>query len=369
MKKVRYIAVVVVLCVILGGTSIAYIVKGDAEKSTWERRKLQQFPVLSWSELQSGSFMKDFETYLCDQFPLRDVFRRLKAKVQFNVFMQKDNNGVYITQGHASKLDPVLNEKLVEDFGKKINKLYDMYLKDTDCKTYYSIVPDKNYFLAEQNGYPSMDYQELFRIVDDKLSHMTKIEIADLLSIDDYYTTDTHWKQEKIADVADRIREAMDMKPVSDYKEKSIGEFYGVYYGQSALDLECDEIRYLTNSEIENCTVYNHDPSAEAKKVKVYDELKLDSDDRYDFYLSGASSVIEIINPAGAGIKGRELVVFRDSFGSSLTPLLLSGYEKVTLIDTRYIYPEMISEYVTFDGQDVLFIYSTMIINSSNTLR
>ena len=38
---------------------------------------------------------------------------------------------------------------------------------------------------------------------------------------------------------------------------------------------------------------------------------------------------------------GRELVVFRDSFASSFVPLLVEGYDKITLIDTRYISPKI----------------------------
>ena len=65
----------------------------------------------------------------------------------------------------------------------------------------------------------------------------------------------------------------------------------------------------------------------------------------------------------------KELVVFRDSFGSSLVPLLIEGYSKITLIDNRYMASQLISEYVTFDDQDVLFLYSTPILNSAESLK
>ncbi len=364
MKKLRYITVVLVFCLIVGGTAVFQLISPDEEISQWERRKLQQFPELSISALQGGSFMKDFESYLSDQFPMRDLFRRLKARVHFDVLQQKDNTGIYIAQGHASKLDPVLNEDLVKNFTDKINSLYSSYIEGTDCKVYYSIIPDKNYFLAKENGYPAFEYGELFMAVDSELSHMTKIGIEDLLSIDDYYTTDTHWKQEKITAVADIIREEMGMKKVSDYEEKSAGEFFGVYYGQSALPLDSDEIKYLTNDEINSCSVFNLETK---KTTKVYDMEKLEGMDRYDVFLSGAVSFMQVTNPMGES--GKELVIFRDSFGSSLAPLLLSGYEKITLIDTRYIMPDMIGDYITFDNQDVLFAYSTLLVNSSNALK
>jgi len=72
---------------------------------------------------------------------------------------------------------------------------------------------------------------------------------------------------------------------------------------------------------------------------------------------------LEITNPNVNN--GKELVIFRDSFGSSLTPLLLDGYSKVTLVDIRYIASDLIGDYITFDDQDVLFVYSTSVLNSS----
>ena len=65
----------------------------------------------------------------------------------------------------------------------------------------------------------------------------------------------------------------------------------------------------------------------------------------------------------------RELVIFRDSFGSSLAPLFIEGYKKITLIDIRYIHPNMLSQFIEFNNQDVLFIYSTSVLNNSETLK
>jgi len=92
---------------------------------------------------------------------------------------------------------------------------------------------------------------------------------------------------------------------------------------------------------------------------------KLASRDLYDVFLSGGMALQVIENPHGEG----ELTVFRDSFGSSLVPLLASRYAKVTLIDTRYISPAMLKDHVSFRGQDVLMLYSSLLLNSSSTLR
>ena len=45
-----------------------------------------------------------------------------------------------------------------------------------------------------------------------------------------------------------------------------------------------------------------------------------------------------------------ELIVFRDSYGSSLVPLLISSYKKIIVIDTRYISSNILDNYVEFKG-------------------
>ena len=84
-------------------------------------------------------------------------------------------------------------------------------------------------------------------------------------------------------------------------------------------------------------------------------------------FLSGAVSVLEVENPAAE--TDRELIVFRDSFGSSLVPLLVPGYAKVTLLDTRYIPTEYLNQFVEFGSQDVLFLYSPLVLNNSVMLK
>ena len=50
-------------------------------------------------------------------------------------------------------------------------------------------------------------------------------------------------------------------------------------------------------------------------------------------------------------------------------PLLVPYYNKITLVDTRYISPKILGEYIDFKGSDVLFMYNVMTINNSSILR
>ena len=84
-------------------------------------------------------------------------------------------------------------------------------------------------------------------------------------------------------------------------------------------------------------------------------------------FLSGARSLLTIENPNAKTDK--ELIVFRDSFGSSMVPLLVQDYKTVTLVDIRYMNPAMLGRFVDFHGQDVLFLYSTLVLNNSSTIK
>lgn len=311
--------------------------------------------------------MDEFETYTQDQFPGRDSFRRLKAATRFFVFAQKDNNGIFLEDGYAAKLEYPLSESSIIYAAEKFAYLYDKYMKDKEINAYLSVVPDKAYYLAKENGYPSMDYDRLFELIKDNTEFAEYIDLTDALELTDYYKTDIHWRQEKIVDVAEKIGAAMGISQQLTKNFTTVEAdvpFYGVYYGQSALPLDSEKLYYLVNDTIKDCTVYNLESNSTAS---VYDSEKLHGRDAYDVFLSGAAPLLVVENPNAATDK--ELIVFRDSFGSSLVPLLLEGYSKVTLVDIRYIVSDMLENFITFDGQDVLFLYSTPILNSSSMLK
>lgn len=336
------------------------------EISENERRKLAQLPEVSGENLLSSKYMEEFDKYTLDQFPFRDSFRQLKAITQFSVFHQKDNNGIYIVDNTVSKIEYPLKESSVINAADKFKDLYDTYCLGKDVAVYCSIIPDKNYFIAKPNGYPSMDYDILVSLIKNNLDSMKYIDIFDCLSIEDYYSTDTHWRQEKLTKVVERIAKEMgSLKRLSGkYKVNKVSSFYGVYYGQAALPMEADAIYYLTNDLTDSCKVYNYETY---KYSDIYDLEKSDGNDPYELFLSGAVPLLTIENPNAETDK--ELVIFRDSFGSSIAPLFVEAYSKITLIDIRYITSDYLENFITFDNQDVLFLYSTLVINNSTMLK
>ena len=353
------------ICVLwLGLAAVAWLSPSKTHSDT-ERRELQQFPELSGESILSGEFMEDFESFSLDQFPLRDNFRTLKALFHYNLLGQRDNNGIYLSQGHAAQLDYPLNEASVDHALQVMNRIYERYLQDS--RVFLSVVPDKGYYLAEREGYPAMDYSELFEKMQKGMPYASYVNLTDCLTADDYYKTDTHWRQEKLIPAAQQLCDVMgapgpmqqELRPVAAQRP-----FYGVYYGQAALPLEPDTLYTMESDLLSQCRVYNYETGSYGS---VYDLSKLEGKDMYEVFLSGSVSMLTIENPQAT--TERELIVFRDSFGSSLAPLLVQGYKTVTLVDVRYISSQMLDRFLDFHGQDVLFLYSTLVLNNAFMLK
>jgi len=336
--------------------SIFHIIENDQYISKTERRKLTSLPIF---ELNS-EYIKKLEKYLLDQFPYRDNFRNIKATFNYKVLNRLDNNGIYLKDNYIFKSNYPTNKKSVKKFIEKTNKLQSLLTKNN--KSYMLIVPDKNFYLNDSN-FLQIDYEYIYNELNDV--NAIKIDIRDIMGIEDYYETDTHWKQENLHKVIYRLSEKMDFKYKDlEYKENKYNRFYGVYYGESAMKRPPEEITYLTNHYINSATVNYLENN---KLTSVYNKEKLYGMDAYEVYLDGASSYIEINNDKLK--EKKELVVFRDSFGSSLIPLLIPYYSKITIIDNRYINSDYFLNYIEFTNQDVLFLYSTLIVNESSTLK
>ena len=367
MNKIKNIMLTAIFAVLIFSISAACIFKPEQDYSNSERRPLAKLPELSIETIVSGEFMNGFEEYTADQFPLRDKFRTLKAAFTTKILRKLDNNGVFLANGHISKIDEPENEYMMNHAAERFQYITDTFLKNKNTNIYFSVVPDKNFILATKNGYPSLDYESFIEKMKAKTSYMQYIDITDLLSLDDYYTTDTHWRQEKITDIAQRIASAMGTDVASSYTIKTLDNpFYGVYTGQLALPVKPDTINYLTNDTISNAIVTYYDTGM-PEEGDMYNMEKAYSKDPYEMFLSGTAPLITIENPYAKSEK--ELVLFRDSFSSSLAPLLVEGYKKITVVDIRYIQSGFVGNFVDFENCDVLFIYSTTLLNNSLAMK
>ena len=336
--------------------SILGIILKDEIISTTERRKLTTFPTITLD----NEYVTKLDKYVLDHFPLRDKFRSIKANFNYLILKKLDNNNIYLKDNYIFKSEYPTNKNSISNFINKINLIRENLTKNNN--TYIMIIPDKNYYLDSDN-FLHIDYDYIYNEIN-KLNINT-IDIRNIMTLKDYYETDTHWRQENLDKVIKELSKRMRFPyEYINYQQKTYNNFYGVYYGESAINRNPETITYLTNKNISNLKV----EYLENKNLnQIYNIDKLTSLDSYEVYLDGASSFIEIYNNNSKSNK--ELVIFRDSFGSSITPLLTPYYKKITLIDNRYINRKNYLNLIEFNNQDILFMYSTLIINNSSSLK
>lgn len=369
MEKTKKILTVSVLALLLAGGMLLHLLLPDADVSKSERRKLMQLPEISKEVLLSGQYASDLEEYLLDQFPARDGFRTLKSIWTYYILGQKDNNGIIIGKDAFSehntvaKLESALDEKQVGMFVQKFNALRQQYFPDT--KVTCMVIPDKGYYLSAD--YPTMDYEKLLTMVEEGMPWAdVRRNLFNCLITDSYYTTDSHWRQEKLQWVLDDLELILDVElpEIDSYEQTVHPGFHGVYYGQAALPMPAEDLIWLENEVTKNAIVTG--PELKGQQ-SVYAPEKLDGMDAYDVFLHGAQAILTIENPLAQ--TDRELILFRDSYGSSLAPLLLPAYKTITLVDMRYVNPMFLKQFVDFHGQEVLILYSTTLINGASVLQ
>lgn len=367
-KRIKNIAVIAVFFLLLCLPPLLSVFLPDAESSRSERRQLLQLESFSErKEGQSGYGLREYfayiEDYLLDQYPARDGFRRVSAFWKTGVLRQKDNAGYYRLGDGLYKLDGQLSERAVRDAVERINEAYAQYFAGTGARAYYAVIPDKGYYTAAGGGYPRLDWDGLFGIVDGNIdADIKKIDLTGVLGPDDYYATDPHWSQPEILPCADVLLGAMGRGAASDrdFRRHGLYPFYGAYYGHSALGGKPDTLVYLTDAATDAAEVFNFETGASAG---VYDDGNFDNVDPYDVFLQGAAALLRIDNPTQEN--GRQLVLFRDSFGSSIAPLLMGEYSQTLVVDIRYVSPSLLGRLVEFESDcDVLFLYSSSVLNS-----
>lgn len=185
-SKIKNGMVVILTSGILLGISIFGILLKDETFSYAERRLLKQFPGKEINSVLSGKFMNEFEEYALDQFPLREPFRKLKAYTSASVLHQRDQSGIYNVDGYLSKMEYPMNTDSIDKATSAFRKIYDRYLKGSDTKVYFSVIFDKNYYMAKKGSVLSMDYDAFLKYLREKTTYMTYIDIQNELDLEDF---------------------------------------------------------------------------------------------------------------------------------------------------------------------------------------
>ena len=170
--KTKNIIITIGFVIILAAVFLTNLLVKDQTVSMSEKRQLAQFSDVLKEIKSNKKVVEKWEKYAEDQFVGRDIFRKIKAGWSRNVVGQKDYNKLFVIDDAIYKMEYTLSENYVQSAAEKIKFVYEKYLKGMDV--YYSIIPEKNYFL-ENDEYLKRDYEKLESIIKSELNQLEYI--------------------------------------------------------------------------------------------------------------------------------------------------------------------------------------------------
>ena len=111
---------------------------------------------------------------------------------------------IYVYRGYAAATDAPWSEKSLDFAAKRLGHLLETYFTGEGYRRYLAVVPDKAQFTEPPEGYTPAGAQETADYLAQRLP-VEEIGIAPLLSLEDYYRTDPHWRQERLHPVAQAL--------------------------------------------------------------------------------------------------------------------------------------------------------------------
>lgn len=342
----------------------------DKKYSESENRMLAQKPVFSMANLTSGKYMKDMEDYVTDQFFIRDKWINLKV-LEDLALGKRESNGVYIgKKDYLMEIPTAPNQKALDN---NLDAISNFSAAHPDINTVMTLVPNAAYIydqLIPRNA-PVRDQEKDIKYVMNAVS--TSLNFVDLTKTmsshkeeDIYYKTDHHWTTLGARYAFDALSTALGIeKPTQEYKIYPVTHsFQGTLASKSGYDKAMDTIEiYVPQSVNTECVVNFTDEGK--KTASVYESAALENKDKYEVFLGGNHTRIDISTP----MEGKKnLLLFKDSYANCFIPFLVPYYRNIIVIDPRYFYDDIESLISDNEITDVLFLYNVNTFLGDNSL-
>nr|WP_051527290.1 DHHW family protein [[Eubacterium] cellulosolvens] len=355
----------------IAGFTIVNAATKDRAFSENENRNLAQKPKLTAGSIKSGSYFRDFSAYLNDQFFGRD--RWLTLNLMENQFLgRKEAGDVYLgKKGYLLEKPNVPDEEqmkkketAIRDFWNAHQTLnINMVLVPCAGAVYSDLLP-KNAPFRDQIADISEEENSLM----DTGIKFTRLADAFRAHADEqlYYKTDHHWTSAgaryALSEMAGNLGI---LDPETSYAVYTVSNsFQGTLASKSGSHSVSDEIQVLV-PQTKMPEYYVYYPDTDTNSTSVYIRSKLSEKDQYQVFFGGNHPSVEIHTTAD---KGKNLLIFKDSYANALVPLLIPYYDNIIMIDPRYYYEEVNQVISSAEITDVLFLYSQNTFATDTTL-
>ena len=370
-------AVILGLCfaAVLGAVFIINLCTPDQGFSEEENRVLQEAPAFSLSSYMEGRYESKLETYVNDQFLLRNGFIRIKTAC--DVTMGKvEANGVYRCQDSylmegITKPSAAGSEKLLqsmEKFKKKHKKMPMYFLLAPNAA---NIMADKLPAFAvteDQNRYMDQFFADIkalgYRPLDVRAVLASHAEDTQL-----YYKTDHHWTTDGAFLAYKTAVKTMKLRDAVSYKRYVVkNDFRGTLASKSGfVNGENDALTiYMPNKDKDyrNSVIYY--PDTKTKTTEFYQLENLNTKDAYTVFGGSNHPMYTIKTPVDTD---ERLLLIKDSYANSMIPFLSQNFREIVVVDPRY-YFEDIEALIKKEGiTQVLFLYNANTFFADNSLE
>ncbi|MEA4920516.1 MAG: DHHW family protein [Clostridiaceae bacterium] len=315
-----------------------------------ESRYLAALPDFSFEALLNGTFSPDFENYVTDAFPLRDMWISIKSRLDLAAG-RKDTGGVYVTDdGSLIEMFDSVDEERYSKNLDYLRKAYEMYAERLSSFD-VMLVPTASEVQAYKIGGCTADInqRELLEQASDVISVDCLGALEDKNDEYIYYSTDHHWTSIGayycyVALMGDRAL------PLDNFKHEVLSEeFLGTTFSKAGLYFRKDVIDAYSIDGI----TFEHNMSGE-KSEGIYDKGYLQKKDKYSVFLGG-NQPLTVIRTRSEG--GRLLLV-KDSYANTFVQFLTPHYSEIHVIDLRS-FGMSLSLYAEENGiTDMLVLYN-----------
>lgn len=323
-----------------------------------EKRILAQAPQLSFKAVAEGEFTDDLESYVSDQFPLRDAFVGINA--YFNLLCGRNSAGdVYYCKedyliSAPSAVTAEATKKNVENFSVFANK--------NNLEATLMVVPTSGYIMSEvlpKNHKPYCD-DVVFDSAESVKGDMNYIDLRQCFeenknNVQLYYKTDHHVTSAGAYEMYKQFVGEKNVTPAGEYKIQATDGFYGTAYSKSGYWLSKPDTIELWKNESLDVTVEITEPGKDiVKHNSLFFNNRLEEADKYTVFLDGNHTLVKITNPDA---KGEKILVVKDSFAHCFTGFLAEQYSEIYMVDMRY-YRQPLSTLVKDNKiTEVLYLY------------
>ena len=343
-KKLRDL-LILLFFVYIFAFMILYFVIPKETFSEKEKRALSKFPQVSLARIFDGRFESEFETWMSDHVPGREMLVGMNAN--YELLSGRNGLGSTVLAG-GDRLIAVPEEFDEAKVAAKCDRI-NAFAEAAGIPTDVMIVPTAGYMAEEDLPLLHAEYRdaEVAQAVEVALAENVSFiwpeeRLASVQDADVYYNTDHHLTSRGSYEICNLYLETLGkaLPAMSEYDVETIDGFYGSMYAKAGLwNVDPDKVEIWRSKNLESVTVSFDDREPADSMFFMEHQTEMD---KYPIFLDGNHAVVTIET---GNTEGENLLLIRDSFGHCFAPFAADEFSRIVLIDLRY-YRKPVTELV-----------------------